>query len=38
MFARIRVQVPRQLTPEQRQLYEQLRALESAPVGAKKGA
>jgi DnaJ-class molecular chaperone len=38
MFARIRVQVPRDLTPEQRQLYEQLKVLESAPVAAKQGA
>jgi DnaJ-class molecular chaperone len=39
MFARIRVQVPKTLSAEERALYEQLRALEKAPAGAaRKGA
>jgi DnaJ-class molecular chaperone len=39
MFARIRVQVPKHLSAEERALFEQLRELEEVPAGAaRKGA
>jgi DnaJ-class molecular chaperone len=39
MFARIRVQVPKALTNDERALYQQLRAAQELPAGAaRKGA